>query len=128
MGQTVCVLQILYGSRSDEIMQLMLDYAARMDSEDVRLDFYVCGALPEEIRERAVQYGGRVYAGPQISAPFAKQTMTAFLRQHTEYRIVHSHLDCMAGVPLKAAKEFGVPVRIAHAHSSNQTKNSKYPL
>ena len=31
MGQTVCVLQILSGSRSDEIIQLMLEYAARMD-------------------------------------------------------------------------------------------------
>ena len=116
MGQTVCVLQILSGSRSDEIIQLMLEYAARMDPEDVRLDFYVCGAVPEKIRERAAQYGGQLYAGPRISAPFAKQTLTAFLRQHTEYRIAHVHLEEHSAAALEAARRAGIPVRICHAH------------
>lgn len=34
----------------------------------------------------------------------------------------------MSGTPLKEAKKCHVPYRIAHAHSSNQTKDIKYPL
>ena len=51
-----------------------------------------------------------------------------FFGEHPEYRIVHSHLDCMSAIPLKAAKKHGVPVRIAHAHSSRQDRDLKYPL
>lgn len=116
MGQPVCVLQILYGRKSDETMRLMLDYAGRMDPEEVRLDFYVCGAASEEIREKAAKCGGRVYTGPRISAPFAKQTLTAFFRQHTEYRIVHVHLEEQSAIALEAARRANIPVRICHAH------------
>jgi glycosyltransferase involved in cell wall biosynthesis len=53
--------------------------------------------------------------------------LNRFFAEH-RYTIVHSHLDCMAGLPLKYAMKNGVPVRIAHAHSSNQIHDLKYPL
>ena len=34
----------------------------------------------------------------------------------------------MSAIPLKAAKKHGVPVRIAHSHSSRQDRDLKYPL
>ena len=39
--------------------------------------------------------------------------------------MIHSHLNCTAGVPLKPAMELGIPLRIAHAHSSNLNWNPK---
>ena len=57
-----------------------------------------------------------------------KKELDEFFNSHQEYKVVHSHLDCMSGIPLKEAKKCHVPYRIAHAHSSNQTKDMKYPL
>lgn len=54
--------------------------------------------------------------------------MDDFFKAHPEYKIVHSHLDCMAGIPLKYAQKNNVSARIAHAHSSNQTRDKKYVL
>ena len=51
--------------------------------------------------------------------------LNAFFAAHPEYRIVHSHLDCMSAYPLCAAKNAKVPVRIAHAHSTSQDRNWK---
>jgi glycosyltransferase involved in cell wall biosynthesis len=74
--------------------------------------------------------GGIIYRLPALN-PISRDYLTKldrFFTTHPEYRIVHSHLDCMSGIPLKYAKKHGVPVRIAHAHSSNQTKDAKYLL
>ena len=38
------------------------------------------------------------------------------------------HQDCLGGVILKAAAKNGIPVRIAHSHNSQQTKDIKYPV
>ena len=52
--------------------------------------------------------------------------LDAFFQDHPEYKIVHVHQDCLSGVILKVAEKNGVPIRIAHSHSSSQDKNLKY--
>ena len=47
-----------------------------------------------------------------------KKLLTGFFKAHPEYQIVHSHLNTVSGLVLEAAKA-GVPVRIAHSHSSS---------
>ena len=54
--------------------------------------------------------------------------MEQFFKDHPEYQIVHSHIDAMSYLPLKAAKKAGVPVRIAHSHSTSIDRDFKYPL
>ena len=39
---------------------------------------------------------------------------------------MHVHQDCLSAVALQCARDCGVPVRIAHSHSGNQTRNIKY--
>ena len=74
--------------------------------------------------------GGRIYRLPNLN-PFSKTYLNAlesFFAQHKEYKIVHSHIDCMSAIPLKYAKKNGVPVTIAHSHSKSQDKDIKYPI
>ena len=51
----------------------------------------------------------------------------SFLRSSAN-QIVHSHIDAMSYLPLKAAKKAGVPVRIAHSHNTSIDKDFKYIL
>lgn len=53
---------------------------------------------------------------------------TKFFSAHPAYTVVHAHLDCLSGVVLGCAKQHGVPVRIAHAHTTNQMRDFKYPV
>lgn len=54
--------------------------------------------------------------------------MKNFFAEHPEYQIVHSHIDAMSYLPLLAAKKSGVPVRIAHSHSTSIDRDFKYLL
>lgn len=109
---------------------MLMNHYRQMDRTQVQMDFLTHRGKRAVYDDEIEALGGKIYRLPPlnpVSLNYQNQ-LRNFFAQHEEYRIAHSHLDCMAGVPLKTAKEFGVPVRIAHAHSSNQTKNSKYPI
>jgi len=48
---------------------------------------------------------------------FEKQLLH-FFRENNHYRIVHSHLDKMSGIVLRAAKKAGISIRISHSHNT----------
>lgn len=47
---------------------------------------------------------------------YAHETERLFREER--WPIVHSHVDALLVFPLRAAKRVGVPVRIAHLHST----------
>ena len=107
---------------------MIMNYYRHMDRSRVQFDFLVHRDFEADYEAEILELGGRIYRLPPLN-PFSPDylgKLDAFFAEHREYRIVHCHLDCMAGIPLKAAKKHGVPVRIAHAHSSSQTKDGKY--
>ena len=109
---------------------MIMNYYRHIDRNKVQFDFLVHRDFEADYDNEIETMGGRIYRLPQLN-PIGKQYLSElnlFFAEHSEYKIVHCHLDCMAGIPLKAAKKYGVPVRIAHAHNSNQTKDAKYIL
>lgn len=127
---TIRVLEIVTDMGRGGIETMLMNYYRHMDRDAVQLDFLVHRQERAVYDDEIESLGGKIYRMPSLN-PFGTEynkRLNAFFTAHTEYRIVHSHLDCMAGVPLRIAKQHAVPVRIAHAHSSSQTKNLKYPL
>ena len=109
---------------------MLMNYHRRIDRSKVQFDYLVHRDFEADYDREILSLGGKIHRLPTLN-PFSQgylRALDAFFAQHPEYKIVHSHLDCMAGIPLKAAKAHGVPVRIAHAHSTNQTLDLKYPL
>lgn len=109
---------------------MIMNYYRNVDREKVQFDFLVHREKEADYDKEIQELGGRIYRLPRLN-PWSKgylNQLDHFFKEHQEYRIVHSHLDCMAGIPLKYAKKYGVPVRIAHSHNSNQTKDFKYLL
>lgn len=109
---------------------MIMNYYRNLDHSEFQFDFLVHRFDKANYDDEIISLGGKIYRLPNLN-PFSREYLNCldeFFKTHQEYKIVHSHLDCMSAIPLKVAKENGVPIRIAHAHSSNQTKDLKYPL
>lgn len=109
---------------------MLMNYYRAIDRTKVQFDFLTHRDFRADYDDEIEALGGKIYRLPNLN-PFSRSYLGAldrFFREHPEYRIVHSHLDCMSAIPLKAAKKHGVPVRIGHAHNSNQPRDAKYLL
>lgn len=123
----VRVLHIVTNMDRGGLETMLMNYYRHVDREKIQFDFL------EHRRDRAAyddeieSLGGRIFRLPRLN-PLSSDyfhALNAFFAAHPEYRIVHSHLDCMSAYPLCAAKNAKVPVRIAHAHSTSQDRNWK---
>ena len=109
---------------------MLMNYYHRIDRDLVQFDFLEHREAESDYDAEKNELGGRIYRLPALNpfSPSYRKALKSFFEEHTGYRVVHSHLDCMSAIPLSAAKKAGVSVRIAHAHSSSQDRDLKYPL
>ena len=109
---------------------MLMNYYRHMDRDKVQFDFLVHRDFEADYDAEILSLGGRIYHMPRL-IPWSKsykKNLKDFLRSHPEYRVVHVHQDCLSSVALQCAEECGIPVRIAHSHSSSAVKNLKYLL
>lgn len=109
---------------------MLMNYYRKIDRTKVQFDFLCHRDFEAEYDEEILSLGGKIYRLPNLN-PFSKTYLFAldsFFAGHKEYKIIHSHIDCMSAIPLKYAKKHGVPVTIAHSHNSNQPKDRNYLL
>ncbi len=107
---------------------MIMNYYRQMDRTKVQFDFLVHRDFRADYDDEIEQLGGRIYRIGRL-VPWSRayqQSLDAFFAAHPEYGEVHVHQDCLSAVILKAAQRHGIPVRIAHSHSSSQDKNLKY--
>ena len=109
---------------------MLMNYYRNIDRSKIQFDFLTHRDCEADYDKEITNLGGKIYHLPYLN-PFSKSYLNAldnFFANHKEYKIVHSHLDCMSSIPLKYAKKNGVKVAIAHSHNSNQPKDKKYLL
>lgn len=124
------ILHIVSYMQRGGLETLLMNCYRHIDRDKIQFDFMVHRDFRADYDDEIESLGGRIFRMPRLN-PFSfsyKRALEDFFKAHPEYRIVHCHLDCMSALPLSAAKKCGVPVRIAHAHNSNQDKNLKYIL
>lgn len=125
------VLQAVNDMRRAGLETMLMNYYRNIDRNKVQFDFLTHrpfdGAYDEEIR----MLGGKIYHAPRLypqNYPQYFKYMKKFFEEHSEYQIIHSHIDTMSYFPLKAAENSGIPIRIAHSHSSKLDKDMKLPI
>lgn len=124
------VLHVVTTMDRGGIETMLMNYYRKVDKSKIQFDFlkhvdYTC-----DYEEEAIALGSRVYTMTRLN-PFSgvyRQEIDNFFKEHTEYKIVHAHLDCLSSLPLLYAKKNNVQFRIAHAHNTNQDHNLKYFL
>lgn len=86
---------------------MLMNYYRNIDRSKVQFDFLCHRDFEADYDSEILSLGGRIYRLPNLN-PFSKTYLNAlesFFAQHKEYKIVHSHIDCMSAIPLKYAKK-----------------------
>ena len=123
----VRVLHIVTNMDRGGLETMLMNYYRHIDRSKVQFDFIEHRMERAAYDDEIESLGGRIYRLPRLNplSVHYYRALDSFFKKHPEYIIVHSHLDCMSAYPLHAAKKAGVPVRIAHAHSTYQDRDWK---
>ena len=113
------------------IETMLMNYYREIDRSLVQFDFLANKPAPGEYDEEIRSMGGRVFVSPGLNPlhfPRYERFMADLLHDNPDIRIVHAHNEAMGYYALQSAKDAGIPVRIAHAHSTRIIRDYKYPL
>ncbi len=125
------VLQVVNDMHRAGLETMLMNYYRNIDKNIIQFDFLTHRPHKSDYDDEILALGGKVYYAPRLypqNYPEYFRYMKKFFSEHTEYKIVHSHIDAMSYLPLLAAKRAGIPVRIAHSHNTAIDKDFKYLL
>ena len=104
---------------------VVMNYYRHIDRSKVQFDF-ICDSdstnIPYEEIERL---GGKVIFVPPYQKIFKYHMELKKVLKNGNYKIVHSHINTLSLFSLFAAKCAGVPIRIAHSHSTTNKKEKR---
>lgn len=101
---------------------MLMNLYRHIDRTQVQFDFVTFTTDQGDYDEEILALGGKIFpiiASNSIERMFK---LTSFLKQHSEYQIVHAHQLLGNAFHLLAAKRAGVRNLISHAHSTSNGK------
>ena len=127
----ISVLEVVNDMHRAGLETMLMNYYRNVDRSKIQFDFLTHRPYESDYDREIKSLGGKVFHAPRLypqNYPTYFKYMKEFFSEHPEYKIVHSHIDTMSYLPLKAAKKANVPIRIAHSHNTSIDKDFKYPL
>ncbi|MCC5895586.1 MAG: glycosyltransferase family 1 protein [Alkalibacterium sp.] len=97
----------------------VMNYYRHIDKTKIQFDFIVDNDSTLIPYDEIQALGGRVYIVPPYQQLFKYNQELIAIFKNNNYKIVHSHINALSVFPMKAAKKAGVPIRIAHSHSTS---------
>ena len=113
------VVQVVGKMAGGGVEAVVMNYYRHIDRSKVQFDFLVDSDSTLVPREEIETLGGRVFEIPPYQHVLEYQRELQRLFKQEGWKIVHSHINALSVFPLRAAKNAGVPVRIAHSHSTS---------
>lgn len=127
-NQPIVVAQIMGKWVGGGVEAVTMNYYRYIDRSKVQFDF-ICDEDSTNIPyEEIEKLGGKVILCPPYQKLGKYMKFLENLFREKKYRIVHSNINTLSVFPLKAAKKAGVPMRIAHSHSTSNPKEWKKNL
>lgn len=124
----IIVAQIMGKWIGGGVEAVVMNYYRHIDRTKIQFDF-ICDEDSTNIPYDEIEkLGGRVIIVPPYQHIFAYLKKLKQIFKENKYKIVHSHINALSVFPLYAAKCAGVPVRIAHSHSTSNKKEWKKTL
>lgn len=115
------VLEVIYGFGYGGIRAFIMNYLQYI-KDDFDVDIYVFGWDTSPFTEEVHKLGANIFFEPENNAthniPKFISQLRKHIREHGPYDVVHSHTNLISAWPLLAARLEGVPVRLAHSHST----------
>ena len=125
------VLQVVTIMNRGGLETMLMNYYRKIDRNKIQFDFMVNREERGDYDDEIEAMGGRIYRMPRIMPGNYRKyfrKLDKFFKEHSEYNIVHSHINENSGLVLKYAKKYGVSCRIAHSHQSDLKIDYKYPF
>ena len=128
-SRPIRVAQVMGKMLGGGVEAVVMNYYRNIDRSRVQFDFLVDADSTRVPRDEIESLGGRVFVVPPYQKPLSYQRELVKLFAEQRWPIVHSHINTLSVFPLRAAQRAGVPVRIAHSHStSNPNERAKTVL
>ena len=124
------ILQCVNDMHRAGLETMLMNYYRNIDREKIQFDFLTHRPQRSDYDDEIESLGGKNYAPRLYPQNYPKyfKWMKQFFSEHPEYKIIHSHIDAMSYLPLKAAKKANIPIRIAHSHNTAIDRDFKYLL
>ena len=107
------------------VESVVMNYYRNIDKSKVQFHF-ICDEDSTDIPYDEIEkLGGKVIVVPPYQKLFKYQKELYKIFKENKYKIVHSHINALSVFPLRIAKRAGVPIRIAHSHSTSNKKEWK---
>ena len=104
---------------------VIMNYYRHIDRNKIQFDF-ICDSDSTDIPYDEIEkLGGKVILCPPYQKLFKYTKELKKIFKENNYKIVHSNINALSVFPLRAAKKVGVPIRIAHSHSTSNKKEWK---
>lgn len=125
------VLQIVTVMNRGGLETMLMNYYRQIDHSKIQFDFMVHRYEKGHYDDEILSLGGKIYRMPRIRpGNYLKyfKLLDEFFDTHSDYKVVHSHINENSSFVLRAAKHAGVPCRIAHSHLSDLGLDLKLPF
>ena len=122
------ILQITPGLYVNGASLIARNIGLLRDPEKYEVEYLVFSDEVDIYEKQLTEAGCKVFHAP-VSSGSLKGYLQIFaelkkLMRERRYDAVHAHTMFQCGIVMLAAKQCGVPIRIAHAHNSGKTRNS----
>ncbi len=118
MKEPIRVAQIMGKMENGGVESVIMNYYRHIDRTKIQFDFFVDSDSSMPQKSEIESLGGKIYLVTPYQKINAYITELIRLFKENQYKIVHSNLNTLSVFPLYAAKKAGIPIRIAHNHST----------
>lgn len=116
------ILHILHSMNRGGAENAIMNYYRHIDRDKIQFDFLLTDQNHTLFEDEILSLGGRVFRVPLLTKvcpfPYLKGVWR-FMKEHQEYKIVHSHTSSKSVFPLAIAYFCGIPVRCSHSHNAS---------
>lgn len=127
-NKPIRVAQIIGKWLGGGVESVVMNYYRNIDRSEIQFDF-ICDEDSTNIPYDEIEsLGGKVILIPPYQKVIKYHKELKRVLKEGNYKIVHSHINTLSVFSLFAAKCAGVPVRIAHSHSTTNKKEKNKNL
>jgi glycosyltransferase EpsF len=107
---------------------MVLNLYRAMNRTKIQFDFLVHSDEVGFYEKEILSLGGRIYRLPYPSFSNMRNYQKQLYQLITEnqFTAIHSHAHLFSGFILQVASRAGVPIRVAHSHTTSDQKNEKW--
>ncbi|MFC3884772.1 glycosyltransferase family 1 protein [Bacillus songklensis] len=129
--EPIRILQVVTIMNRGGLETMLMNYYRHINRNKIQFDFMVNRMERGDYDDEIESMGGKIYRMPPIRpGNYRKYFMMLdeFFKQHSEYKVVHAHINENSAFVLRAAKKANVPCRISHSHLAGLPLDYKFPF